>query len=68
VSSRVAHEEIEVTVIDGCALLWIPGWPAVGNVQTYIDAFKHKIAEKLSKCDVYLVFDRYNEFSTKDST
>lgn len=68
VSSRVAYEEIKVTVIDGCALLWIPGWPAVGNVQTYIDAFKHKIAEKLSKYDVYLVFDRYNDFSTKDST
>ena len=68
VSSRVAHEEVEVTVIDRCALLWIPGWPAVGNIQTYIDAFKHKIAGKLSKCDVYLVFDRYNEFSTKEST
>ena len=36
--------------------------------QTYIDAFKHKIAGKFSKCDVYLVFDRYNEFSTKEST
>ena len=68
ISSRVAHEEIKVTVIDGCALLWIPSWPAIGNVQTYIDAFKYKIAEKLSKCDVYLVFDRYNKFNTKDST
>ena len=25
VSSRVANEEIEVTVIGGCALLWVPG-------------------------------------------
>ena len=32
VSSRVANEEIEVTVIGGCALLWVSGWPAVGNV------------------------------------
>ncbi len=66
--SLVALDEIQVTVIDGCALLWIPGWPAVGNVQTYIDAFKHKIAEKLSKCDVYLVVDRYMDFSTKCAT
>ena len=35
VSSRAVNEEIEVTVIGGCALLWIPGWPAVANVQTY---------------------------------
>ena len=34
VSSGVANEEIEVNVICGCALLWVPGWPAVGNVQT----------------------------------
>ena len=56
VSSRVAHEEMKVTVIDGCAFLWISGWPAVGNVQTYINALKHKIKEDLSKCDIYLFF------------
>ena len=38
VSLRVANEEIEVTVIGGCALLWVPDWPAVGNVQTYASA------------------------------
>ena len=68
VSSRVAYENISLTVIDGCALLWIPGWPAVGNVQTYIDAFKYKIKQMLYKCDVSLVFDRYYDSSTKDST
>ena len=68
VSSRLSQEKIEVAVIDGCALLWIPSWPAVGTVQIFIDTFKHKIAEKLSKCDVYLVFDRYNEFSIKHPT
>ena len=33
VSSRVVNEEIEV--IGGCALLWVPGWSAVGNVHAY---------------------------------
>ena len=32
VSSTFAHERIEVAVIDGCALLWIPSWPAVGTM------------------------------------
>ena len=68
VSSRLSQEKIEVAVIDGCALLWIPSWPAVGTVQTFIDAFKYKIAEKLFKCDIYLVFDRYNEFSIRHPT
>ena len=35
VSQGVANEEIEFTVIGGCAFLWVPGWPAVGNVQIY---------------------------------
>ena len=68
ISSRVAQDDINVNVIDGCAFLWIPTWPAAGNVQTYIDMFKQKISEKLCKFSVYLVFDRYNSVSIKDST
>ena len=33
----------------------------------YIDNFIHYIQQKLAKGDVYLVFDRYNEYSIKDA-
>ena len=45
-SSRVANEEIEVTVIGGCALLWVSGWPAVGNVQAYAYATQDRSIKK----------------------
>ena len=57
----------EVTIIDGCALLWVISWPSQGVVQDYIDNFIHYIKQKLAKGDVYLVFDRYNEYSIKDA-
>ena len=41
-------------------------WPSQGVVQDYIDNFIHYIKQKLAKGDVYLVFDRYNEYSIKD--
>ena len=47
-SSRLANEEIEVTVIGRCALLWVPGWPAVGNVKT-MPHKRDKLPEK--KCN-----------------
>ena len=55
----------EVTIIDGCALLWVISWPSQGVVQDYIDNFIHYIKQKLAKGDVYL--DRYNEYSIKDA-
>ena len=57
----------EVTIIDGCALLWVISWPSRGVVQDYIDNFIHYIKQKLAKGDVYPVFDRYNEYSIKDA-
>ena len=61
------------TVIDGCALLWIPRWPSSISTKQplvidYVNKFKDHIKEKLKKGDVYLVFDRYNNYSTKSST
>ena len=60
-------------VIDGCALLWIPQWPSSTStkqpsVMDYVNKFKDHIKEKLKSGDVYLVFDRYENFSTKSST
>lgn len=58
VSSRVAPERSEITIIDGCAYLWIPYWPAEGIVHDHVEKFNHHIEQKLYVTDVYLVFDR----------
>ena len=73
VSARHATQDSTCTVIDGCALLWIPQWPSSTStkqpsVMDYVNKFKDHIKEKLKSGDVYLVFDRYENFSTKSST
>ena len=72
-SSRQAAKEATCTVIDGCALLWIPRWPSSTSTKQplvidYVNKFKDHIKEKLKKGDTYLVFDKYNNYSTKSST
>jgi hypothetical protein len=39
-----------------------------GTVKTYVSKFREHIVRKLQKGDVYLVFDRYYEYSTKGVT
>ena len=59
---------IDALVIDGSALLWIIQYPAVGLVKDYLSNIKLYITEKLENSDVYLVFDRYFDYSTKSTT
>lgn len=73
VSARHALQEPSCTVIDGCALLWIPTWPSPTLTQPpivmdFVTKFKRKVEERLRSGDVYLVFDRYVDYSTKCST
>ena len=73
VSARHVAQEATCTVIDGCALLWIPQWPSSTFTQQpllmdFVKKFKNHIKEKLESGDVYLVFDRYKGYSTKSST
>ena len=70
-TSRVAHS-INCTILDGCAILWCVAWPTSSStsqalVRNYIESFKKYLQLHLSFGDVYLVFDRYIEFSTKCS-
>jgi hypothetical protein len=58
----------DVLVIDGSALLWVIHWPADGIVQDYVSNVKQRIQKLLQDYDVYLVFDRYRDFSTKSGT
>lgn len=66
VSSRIVASDHVSFVIDGSALLWVIPWPAKGTVSDYIFRFKSALITKLQLGDVYLIFDRYYTFSTKD--
>jgi len=66
-SARTVHKT-EVVIIDGCAILWIINWPTRGTVQDFVDGFLQYILSKLKQSKVYLVFDRYYEYSIKSNT
>ena len=66
-SARVAGGA-NVSVLDGSAILWVVPWPADGSVNDYIANFKYVIGKRLRVEDVYLIFDRYYDFSTKSVT
>ena len=57
-----------VVIIDGCAMLWTVHWPTNGTVLDYVVNFMETIKYHLARYDVYLVFDRYTESSTKQMT
>ena len=67
-SARRGLENVDIIVIDGSAYFWIPSWPASGKIQHYIEKFKYHIGQKLTKADVFLVFDRYQEYSITGAT
>lgn len=71
VSMRNA-DRMNCTILDGCAILWCIAWPASSPtnqalVADYVKSVKEYLQPRLSLGDVYLVFDRYIEFSTKCS-
>ncbi|KAL8593372.1 hypothetical protein ACOMHN_065978 [Nucella lapillus] len=71
VSVRNANQ-MDCTILDGCAVLWVVPWPASSEtnqalVSHYVESFVQYLQHKLRSGDVYLVFDRYIEFSTKCS-
>jgi len=73
VTARQPTQEATCTVIDGCTLFRIPQWPTFSSTQKpivkdFVEKFKHHIKEKLKDGDIYLVIDRYKDFSTISST
>ncbi|KAK1892150.1 Protein telomere ends associated [Dissostichus eleginoides] len=66
--SRRNAGDADVTVIDGSALLWTIHWPADGTVADFIDNVKTRLISYLSESDVYLIFDRYYDYSIKSVT
>ena len=63
-SSRLATNP-NVTIIDGCAILWLIHWPNKGTVQDYVNNFVSYVSTRTNKSDVHLVFDRYHNYSIK---
>ena len=66
--TRKASQEMQCKVLDGLAVLWVIHWPLNGKVRDYVANFRKYIEQKLEVGDVYLVFDRYREYSTKSTT
>ena len=67
-SSRIFETNQAAIVLDGSAIPWVVHWPAKLTVVYFVNNFKKYISNKLHKSDVYLVFDRYRDYSTKSVT
>lgn len=52
------------TVLDASTALWVVHWPAKGAIADFMNNFKVFLSKKLVHADVYLIFDRYREYST----
>ena len=65
-SSRCIKKTISTFVIDGSAILYLVLWPASrATVGDFAVKFRNYIEKQLQGYDIYLVFDRYREYSTK---
>ena len=49
---------VDVAIIDGCAILWSCYWPVKGTVRDLAEVFFQYVKKKLSSHDVYLIFYR----------
>ncbi|KAG0715840.1 hypothetical protein GWK47_011021 [Chionoecetes opilio] len=67
-SSRNVLPKVKCRVLDGSAVLWVIHWPANGTVRDFVVNIKQYIQQKLTSSDVYLVLNRYQDFSTKSTT
>ena len=53
------HAHVDVSFLDGCAVMWVVSWPTCGIVQDFLNNFRHHIQGHMESSDVYLVFDRF---------
>ena len=61
--------EAGAVFIDGCAMLHAAiYWPKDGTVQDLLNGVRNYIQKHLSNDDVYLIFDRYRDYSIKSDT
>ena len=53
------HAHVDVSFLDGCAVMWVVSWPTCGIVQDFLNNFRCHIQGHIESSDVYLVFDRF---------
>ena len=58
----------KVQIIDGCAHLYHIVWPNSGTVKDIITSIKIYIEKMLEHSEVWLLYDRYREYSLKGGT
>ncbi|KAJ8317814.1 hypothetical protein KUTeg_004634 [Tegillarca granosa] len=68
VSSRQTTKDVKTLIIDGSAVLYVVHWPSNATVNDFIVNFRKYVERKLTAYDVYLVFDRYRDYSIKGIT
>ena len=56
-----------VLVIDASQYLWTIEWPTSGRIEAIAMKVKNNIEDLLKHSDVYLVFDRYKDYSIKSN-
>ena len=56
--------------LNGCVIIWVVSWPGVSNalIQDYLNAFRAHVRRYQETEDVFLLFDRYIDGSTKEVT
>ena len=67
-SSRNNLQKPDLGVLDVCAILWAIHWPISGTTKTLANVIVAYIQVRLTACDVYLIFDRYFDYSSKGWT
>ena len=66
---KLAHfrsQPPDAIILDGCAILWVKGWPAHGTTQSYVENFVNYVTLQIT--DTYQIFDRHYQHSTKETT
>jgi hypothetical protein len=59
----------DAVFIDGCATLHAAiYWPKGGTVQDLLNGMRNYVQKFLNDVDVYLLFDKYKQFSIKSDT
>lgn len=55
-------------VVDGCGLLWHVEYQKSGTVSNFVNNFTNKVGRFLQTSSVFLIFDKYLDYSPKIST
>ena len=67
--TEVSNRHIAVAVvIDGNAVLWSLHWHLKRTVEDSVEVYFNYVIAHLTEHDVYLVFDRYYDYSIKGVT